>query len=102
MGDLEGSAIFTVFDDRQKDKLLSVSGCTLLEVIGVFELEYVKDESGRQILSLDEPFVQERMLRRLVERGMNPLAARQVIKDAVKDFRSDADSHIFFLKRETF
>ena len=66
-------------------------------VMGARELEFVKDESGRQAIDLDLPQYRYRIFERLVREGMNPVAAHPAAEQAVQDFRVSYGPKIFIV-----
>jgi len=90
--------VIAVGSEAQLDPLAKRSEVTLLTRMSAWELEFVKDHTGRQILNLDQPELHELMVTRLVERGMNPVAARPRVPEQVEAFRSDKATKICFFR----
>ncbi len=86
-----GQGYLMVFVNEPEDKKitaeLNTHGFTLHSELSLFELEYVKDEKGRQIIDLDRPRFISQIFERLVQEGMNPVNAHLAADEAIKDFR---------------
>lgn len=66
---------------------LTDAGFRLHSEVSGFELEYVKNDEGRQIIDLDEPYFTNQIFERLVKQEMNPVHAHLAAEQAIKDFR---------------
>ena len=84
------SYVLVLTDEPPDDKLLaklSAKGLLVHSELSLFELEFVKNEQGRQIVNLDDPSVQNRVFQRLVREGMNPVFAHSATDEGIKNFR---------------
>ncbi len=67
--------------------MLKNQGFTIHSELSLFELEYVKNKAGRQMVNLDEPYFIHEIFKQQVRQGVNPVGAHEATDQAVKDFR---------------
>lgn len=63
-------------------------------IISLPELEFVKDEKGRQVVDLDLPNYRNMIYEQLVREGMNPVNAFPAADQAIQSFRKSRASKI--------
>ena len=81
--------------------ILKEAGLESKNVIALKEIEFAKDEWGRQVVDLDSPDYQYRIFEQLVREGMNPVRAHSMVEEAVKHFRNADEPKIMIAgKRE--
>ena len=68
--------------------ILKEAGLESKSVFALKEIEFAKDEWGRQVVDLDSPDYQYRIFEQLVREGMNPVRAHPMVEEAVKHFRN--------------
>jgi len=73
--------------DASLKEMLKNQGFTIHSELSLFELEYVKNSEGRQMVNLDEPYFIHEIFKQRVREGINPVQAHEAAEQAVKDFR---------------
>jgi hypothetical protein len=100
----EGNAGFLIVILRPPlkfDSLNSIvvrSGLAIHTLMKESEIEFLKDGSGRQRISLDFPEPRRRIYERLVREGMNPVSAEGARDQAIRDFRA-SEAHILMVRK---
>ena len=71
-------------------------GLSLNDSLSVPELEFAKDEAGRQVVDLDDPKYEYQIYERLVREGMNPVLAHPEASEAIRRLRRMTEVQILF------
>jgi hypothetical protein len=87
------------FEREALEEPLLKEGLLILDQFPEWELEYVKDNSGRQVIDLDSAQAIERVYERLVREGMNPVGAWPKAVDLATEFRTRDDRTILVVGR---
>ena len=87
-------------DRKQVGALIKKYGFRVIESISERELEFVKDEKGRQMVGLDDLKWQSLIYERFVRGGMNPVNAWPAVEEAVQNFRKSQDSKILIIGKK--
>ncbi|GEM_PF-4710026 len=99
-----GAEIILFTDQPVDEKLtaqLKESGFQIHSQMSLFELEYVEDEKGRQIVDLSNTRYQNQIFVRLVREGMNPVNAHTATAEAVQNFRKLREPRLLILDKIT-
>ena len=72
------------------------SGLSLADSVSIPELEFAKDEAGRQVVDLDDPKYEYQIYERLVREGMNPVLAHPEASEAIRRLRRMTEVQILF------
>jgi len=86
-------------DRAQWESAAEKGGLNLYDSVSVPELEFAKDEAGRQIVNLNGSPYEYRIYERLVREGMNPVEAHTEASEAIKKLRQMNDIQALFFTK---
>jgi hypothetical protein len=86
-------------DRVQLEAIAGQFGFSLSEAVPVPELEFAKDESGRQIVNLDDPKYEYQIYERLVREGLNPVEAHPYARQAIEHLRQMDNIQVLFFTK---
>lgn len=79
------------------ESIFERAGLKIWTIIAQPELEFMKDESGRQVIDLDLPDYRNMIYERFVREGMNPVNAYPATDQAIQNFRKSRASKILIV-----
>ncbi len=102
----ENKAVFFIvitddyhIDEHLEEKLARI-GLKIFDFLSLPELEYLKNEEGRQVINFDTPQDTQKIFEHLVREGMNPVNAHTAAEEAIINFRKMKDIKLFILSKK--
>ena len=86
-------------DEHLEEKLARI-GLKIFDFLSLPELEYLKNEEGRQVINFDTPQDTQKIFEHLVREGMNPVNAHTAAEEAIINFRKMKDIKLFILSKK--